>query len=137
MEIASDEEDEHVYINWECTPDKKSICDYIRMRWEELKETLNARANDLTTNFLCFEKVIETTRTGKEYKKLKAVTRSCKILNLLNFVEERLCKMIHHRNQLKHFRGTKKLVLDNLDAVEIAIDFSENLDKPELGGCTL
>ena len=41
-----------------------------------------------------------------------------------------LCKIIHHRNQLKHFRGTKPLVLENLYAVEIEIDFSENLDKP-------
>ena len=45
-------------------------------------------------------------------------------------MDERLRKMIHHRNQLKHYRDTKQLALDNLNAVEIDIDFSENLDKP-------
>ena len=48
----------------------------------------------------------------------------------LNFMDERLCKMIHHRNQLKNYRDKKQFVLDNLNVVEIDIDFSENLDKP-------
>ena len=70
------------------------------------------------------------TKRGKEYKKLKAVSRCTDMSYILGFMDKILCKIIHHRNQLKHFRGTKPLVLENLNAVEIEIDFSENLDKP-------
>ena len=70
------------------------------------------------------------TKKCNEYKVWKAVMRSCNVIDLLTLMDERLSKMIHHRNQLKHFQDTKWLVLDNVDAVEIEMDYSENLDKP-------
>ena len=49
---------------------------------------------------------------------------------LLEFLSSMLSKIIHHRNQLRHYRSTIHQFNDHFDTLLIDIDFSENLSIP-------
>jgi len=119
------------YINWDCTVSKYKFFADIQRLWEELKQSLLLKANDsVTVNFMHFKTFILTTKAGKEVKHLTAISEPANLLLLTSFISDLLPKIIHHRNQLKHYRSTVKEMQDHFNTISIDIDFSENLSVP-------
>ena len=77
-----------------------------------------------------FERVELITKSDKKVKHLKAVFTHVNISYLLRYISERLTKIIHHRNQLRHCRSCSKTFKKHFDTVFLNIDFSENLSIP-------
>ena len=46
------------------------------------------------------------------------------------FIHGLLGNIIHHRNQLKHYRNVSKIFKEMFDCIEIDVDFSEKLTVP-------
>ena len=76
------------------------------------------------------ERVELTTKSDKKVKHLKAVFTHVNISYLLRYISERLTKIIHHRNQLWHYRSCNKTFKEHFDTVFLDIDFSENPSIP-------
>ena len=105
------------YIKWTCTPDKKSLC-------PEIKKYIIVK-------MLYFKTVEETTTKGKNIKKLKALPVDANIPYVINFIEQMLPNIIHHRNLLKNYRSNIDVVIESIDhCVQLWLDFSENLTVP-------
>ena len=81
---------------------------------------------DVTINFQYFVKK-DVEKKGKIERCLVAESKSVNISFLLNFNDEILAKIIHHRNLLSNFRFEYPKVLQSLPTTESNIDFSENL----------
>ena len=45
----------------------------------------------------------------------------------MDFIEQRLSSIIHHRNQLKHYHSTLGVFKENFDTISLDVDFSENV----------
>ena len=56
-----------------------------------------------TVKFQHFDKIEQTLRNGKVVKHLKAVCIDA-MKFIISFIEKTMLKIIHHHNQLKHFR---------------------------------
>ena len=41
--------EQHTHISWECTPNKKSVCDHVTKNWSELKQRLQDVDDQTTT----------------------------------------------------------------------------------------
>ena len=76
-----------------------------------------------------FDKIIHVNRAGKEVKHLKATLKRVNVPVVIDFIAQWLPKIMHHRNQLKHYRNTIHSLRDNFN-VSLDIDFSENLKVP-------
>ena len=83
--------------------------------------------NNITTNFMHFERVALTTKADKKVKHLRAISTPVNISYLLRYISERLTKIIHHRNQLLHYKSFIKTFKEHFDTVSLDTDFSENL----------
>ena len=83
--------------------------------------------NNITTNFMHFERVALTTKADKKVKHLKAISTPVNISYLLRYISERLTKIIHHRNQFLHYKSFIKTFKEHFDTVSLDNDFSENL----------
>jgi len=55
------------------------------------------------------------------------VSKQVNIEFIINFIENLLPNIVHHRNLLANFRAEYPRVLESLSTVEIHVDFSENL----------
>lgn len=88
-----------------------------------------------TVQFTHFKKLIQYDVTGKEIldknnqpvKRLKPIKEQANATFLVEFLWNILPDVVHHRNMLKLYRNTKGLFLNEMHAVYIDIDFSENL----------
>lgn len=119
------------YIDWTCTPDLKSCCNHITKSWQELKQSLQNNDDKISTvNMMHFKKMEITTKKGKTIERLKALSTNADLTFIIEFIDKRLVKFIHHRNQLKHYRSINKNVKEHFDAIYMDLDFSENLDVP-------
>lgn len=70
------------------------------------------------------------TKKGKQIKRLQASSSSLALSDVVDFVDKMLPKIIHHRNQLKHYRTVIHKFKELNDYIDIDIDFSENLKVP-------
>ena len=122
---------ESTYIDWVCTPNKKSTCDHIQGKWEGIKSGVISIADeDVTVKLMHFESVETTTKKGAIVKRLRALSTDANVEFILDFISNLLPKIINHRNQLKHYRHSIKTFHDLFDALNTDIDFSENLLVP-------
>ena len=93
------------YISWKCTPDANKTCEYISGNWNSLKEKILEQDDGKTTvKFQPFDKREQTFKNGKVVKHLKAVCIDSDMKFIISFIEKTTPKIIHHRNQLQHFR---------------------------------
>ena len=123
--------DDTAHINWECTPSKKLTCQHISFKWTSLSKHLCEEADE--NNYVPlqhFEKQLHTSKKGIVTKKLKAITKSATMKYITEFISSFLPKIVHHRNQLRHFRSSINTVRNFSNHIQIDIDFSENLSVP-------
>ena len=126
--------EEHTIITWDCTLDKKSCCNHILTEWHNLKTSI-LQQDDKSTEVSVqhFEKVevlMKNRKNRKIVKRLKAVSTQAKLSFMTEFLEKRLSRIIHHRNQLKHYRSCLSLFKENIIGAYIDADFLENLPVP-------
>ena len=122
---------ETTYIKWECTPNKYTFCDKIATKWSEFKQgIISADDKKTTVKMQHFETVEKITKKGKITKRLVAKSSTVGLPFIMNFISERLSKIINHRNHLKHYRNTIKEFREHFDTIALDVDFSENLSIP-------
>lgn len=123
--------DETTYIDWKCTPVKSSTCDNISTNWKKLKEEV-LRKDDETTcvNMQHFEVTETLLKNGTVVKRLTAVSTRADLKFITTFINGMLNKIIHHRNQLRHYRTLINAFKEHFNTLVIDIDFSENLSVP-------
>ena len=123
-------------------PNKKTICKNITEQWNALKDIIRTSDDKVTVPFTEFQKRIVYDTQGKEVvnkkgevvKKLTPIKMSATATYLMEFVEQLLPTIVHHRNKLKLYRSSIKAFYQLFDAVHIDIDFSDrNLDS----GCQM
>ena len=123
--ITDCDREQSTYLSWKCTPNKDELCENITTKWVNLKNSLTANSNaELTVNLMHFEKIDMTNKAGKTVERLKAISTPVNMKFILDLISIRLPKIIHHRNQLKHYRSCIKTFKEVFDAVSINIDFS-------------
>ena len=119
------------YIPWPCTPNKNNVCTEIDHIWHNFSTPLlEASSPDILVPLTTFETVEYTKKNGDVGSKLKAVKRKCTMEKIVNFFSGILTTIINHRNHLKHYRSVIHAFKDNFDALQIDIDFAENLKLP-------
>ena len=123
--------DTMTHLSWECTPSKDEMCNEISHQWNELKSSiLNSDDKATTVNMQHFQTLEVVTKKGKLVTRLKAISTAANFEFITDFIEQRLSSIIHHRNQLKHYRFTLGVFKENFDTISLDIDFSENLSIP-------
>ena len=127
LQTECPETNSDVYLPWDCTPNKKIICDNQLKIWQNLKHELLPKADpNIQVNFQYFmKKDVEKNETV--INKLVAENRWCNVSFILDFIDDLLPKIVHHRNLLSNFRSAFPIVLQSLSTTEICLDFSENL----------
>ena len=119
------------YLHWSCTPDTKTVCDDMKTRWNSLKARLLSNLDEeIKVGMLRFEKEntgVISKKTEKEI--IKLVHEKLDLDGIVAFIDEQLVDIIHHRNQLKHFR-TAVPMINKCYSDSLYIDFSENLKVP-------
>ena len=83
-----------------------------------------------TVKFQHFDKIEQTLKNGKVGKHLKAVCTDADMKFIISFIEKTMPKIIHNRNQLKHFRTSMGKFQNIFNTVMTDIDFSENISIP-------
>ena len=125
------ETSDNAYISWGCTPDKISACEEIAGNWVLLKETIYKKEDRKErVKFTKFVKIPFITKKGKEIMRLQPETSDASIDTLIEFIDELLYKIIHHRNQLKNYRSVIHKFKELFDSVNLDVDFSEKLKVP-------
>ena len=90
-----------LYIDWECTPDKKNSCEHIKTRWQVLKQGLRDKDDQSTVvNMKHFKKVEIITKKGK-VQRLKALSTDADLTFIIEFLDKPLMKFIHHRKPVE------------------------------------
>jgi len=74
--------------------------------------------------------VLFKTRFNGEKKRLKHVSVDANVCYLLGFLKELMPKLIHHRNELKHFGSVVSVFHQMFYGVHLDLDYSENLTIP-------
>ena len=119
------------YISWDCAEDQKKTCIHVQDKWEKLKSTILPKSEpDSTVPLSTFVKKPYRTKKGKDIFRLEAETKQVDLSAIVKFIDDMLAKIIHHRNQLKHYRNTVKAAIKLFDCIEIDLDFSEKLTVP-------
>ena len=126
----------HTHISWTCTPDKKSYCAHVEKNWNDMKELLLAvDQENASVTFKEFKSLLVhnakgevlKNKKGEDVRKLVLVNHQVTIDYILDFIEELLAEVIHHRNKLRLFRNVKKIFMALFICIYIDGDFSENL----------
>ena len=99
--------------------------------WHNLKTSI-LQQDDKSTDVSMqhFKKVQVLMKNGKIVKRLKAASTQANLSFITEFLEKRLSSIIHHCNQLKHYRSCLNLFKEDTNGVYIDADFSENLSVP-------
>ena len=108
------------------------MCEEIGKNFNKLKSELISKSDDqVTVKMLQFIKKEEQTRKGNVVKRLKAESVEANVSWVLNFLEELLPKIIHHRNLFKNYRTNLDTVINSIENItEVGLDFSENITLP-------
>eukprot|EP00794_Sanderia_malayensis_P019611 gene19611-21542_t len=128
--------EQHTHISWECTPNKKSVCDHVTKNWSELKQRLQD-VDDQTTTVqlkefkvqLCYDAngQVLLNKDNKEVKKLLPLEHQVTLEYIHGFIEDIMPNVIYHRNMLRLYRNVKSIFLEFFSCVYMDVDFSENL----------
>ena len=126
--------DDYTHISWSCTRDKKTICNHVLARWQEIIDNFSlfidvTDGDYVTVHMEVFKHVMVSTKSG-EKKRLKAVQEDANMAFIVNFTSDLLPKIIYHRNELKHFRSVAKEFCQLFNTIYIDVDFAENLTIP-------
>ena len=126
---------DNTYKPWYCTPDKNTICEHISINFNNIMSQMEALDEKITTPFTYFQKESQynekgellLNKNGKPVKRLvpKKIRASGKFL--VHFMREMLSNFVHHRNNLRLYRNIKHTFLEQMKAVYVDTDFSENL----------
>ena len=119
------------YIPWECTPDKKTVCEEIGKKWNNLRSYVEEIADSTVT--VTMSKFVKTTyqkKNGEEGTRLELVHNSVDMSAICDFIAELLPSIINHRNELKHYRQTIHDFRQLTNCIAIDVDFSEKLKVP-------
>ena len=128
---GSCEAESTTYISWKCTPDANKTCGHISDNWNSLKEKILEQDDGKTTvKSQDFDKIEQTLKNRKVVKHLKVVCIDADMKFIISFIEKTMPEIIHHCNQLKHFRTSMGKFQNIFNTVMIDIDFSENLSIP-------
>ena len=77
-----------MYIKWECSPNKKTLCAHIRQNYKTLKDELLLQCDsNLRTKMIFFDKIEVVTKQGKVVKKLKPISTDVNILDVLDSID--------------------------------------------------
>ena len=94
------------YIEWSCTPSKTVVCEEVLQNWVSLKTHLIALVDEkMHAKLMYFKKVEEMNNNGQIIYRLKAFQNDVNMQYVLHLISELLKDIIHHRNQLKHYRN--------------------------------
>ena len=123
------------YIPWECTPNKKEVCDDIMRNFSPIMNLLPTADEKTTIAFTQFQKQVQydsdrqmiMNKKKKPVEKLVAVKEQVNAKFLVEFTRNLLPNIIHHRNILTLYRNIKGTFLDIMQCVYMDADFSENL----------
>ena len=97
------------------------------LKWEEFK-TLAAAADEKTLiPFTEFKIQATKNKKGEIVERLTPVKQNVTVQYIICFMEELLPEITHHRNMLKLYRNTIKIVMSLFGGLFIDIDFSQNL----------
>ena len=127
--------DEHAHIERNCTPNKKTVCSHVLDRWDMFLGHVSSfpdtsdDTDDTTVPFEIFKSVMVQTKEG-EKKRLKLVQENANMAFIIDFINTILPNIIHHRNELKHFRSVVKEFTLLYSSINIDMDFSENHTVP-------
>ena len=129
---ANCEPDPYSYISWVCTPDKNTICENITRNWIVLKNDILNQADDSVTVKLDHFDIVEVAaKSGNIVKRLKAISTNANMAFIVEFISSFLKNIIHHRNQLRHYRSCITVLRELFGkTLSLDIDFSENLTVP-------
>ena len=128
--LSNCHQESSTYLNWDCTPDKYTICNDILLKFEQLKNNLLSQDDGVTTvNLQDFDEVEIITKNGDITKRLKLLSRQANLCDIITSTSLQLPKIINHRNHLRHYRSTINEFRE-FDDILIDIDFSENLSIP-------
>jgi len=95
---------------------KKTLCNHASQNWNQIKEDLSQKCDSTkTVRMQHFVKVKSTTKKGKEVTKLVASATDGNMLFILDFIDQLLAKMIHHRNHLHHYRYAIHKMRENVE----------------------
>lgn len=118
------------YIDWNCAC-KDQLCSHINSIWEKLcGEILPLSSKEICVDLTRFEMVEYKKKNEEISTKLRPISKSSTLVDIINFLNTILTNIINHRNHLKHYRNVINVFRDALDALFIDIDFSENLKLP-------
>jgi len=116
------ENDTITHMSWECVSTKKSLCQHANSKWQQLVNALKESSNDKeTVKMLHFQMIPYKKKNGQIVERLKPVKEDANITFVINFIQDLLANIVHHRNHLQHFRKVHPPFLETF----IDIDFSE------------
>ena len=93
---------ENTYIDWECTPDKKLMCDHFKNKWGNLKVSVLKEANEEVCVKLSQFKTAEyKKKNGEVGKRLELFNEDFNLEQISAFIDDLFLRILHHRNQLK------------------------------------
>ena len=127
---------DQTYIAWECTSDKKTVCNHIEARFSELVKNLTSVDEQVTVTFTHFERQISfdpatgeiiKNKKGEPVKRLVAVKEKASAQYLVNYLSNLLPEIVYHRNLLRLLRNVKSTFINSYNCAYIDVDFSENL----------
>ena len=96
-----------------------------------MKVTTQTNNNSNTTvSLTTFVKKSYKTKKGEDKFRLEPESKKVDMNALVEFIQNMLPNVIHHRNQLKHYRSIVKLYKELFGCIEIDVDFSEKLTVP-------
>ena len=87
---------------------------------------LEKASPDVTKKLELFLKV-DVEKHGEVKKVLSVESKDANIAFVVDYLDELLPKIVHHRNLLKNYRTVFPEVLQSFETLEIHVDFSENL----------
>ena len=123
--------EDNTYISFDCTPDKRHLCEHIIANWIKVQESTSASDDKVTILFTEFKKLPCFNADGEEVKnkqgqpvkRLTPVKSHANATYLVQFLDNLLPDIIHHRNMLKLYQATIKAFNTMISSVHIDIDF--------------
>ena len=119
---------DHAYIDWDCTPNKETICMHVQNSWRVLSKYIKEKIDgEACVSMAAFKMQTYKKKNGQEAERLEQIKVNANITNIIDTIIKLLPKIIHHRNLLKNYRNTIAEFRDINTGIMIDIDFSEKL----------
>lgn len=111
------------YINWKCTPDKKTLCDSIKSKWEGIKQ------EDIKKEQWRYNILLLWNEKQKKVNSSSDLSQNwlAGLIFIPEFITKLLPKIINHPNHLKHYCTNIYKFWHHCNTISTDADFSENL----------